>query len=612
MIMLSYGCKKEDAPISHSDSHIQVELEKKVRKNLERLSIGLQGAVNHYNQPTAKLDSDSNPVADIIYYESAKGLDGYYYVTYDRLIELSNENNLDLINLMDEAINEAYNLPDGTQTVTNILNPGLGIYNGDKYHVLIPFLADHLSKTEDIGGKIEVTTAEAESLTDSPNFAFVFNEDNYPVPQTDYSNNAVTLGQLDLSTATNWPTFINMVGVGNECIIDPANCNRHLRFCSASDPICDFCEITPSYTPGILPDNASTYGPDALNLQHLEVTIWLDYFDDAGGLLGNDTCYSDIDEWTDFYEFYGGTPYAVSIEEVPYESQDKYYANLYSLIGSNYYNYNSNNETMLKVEMPIRYINFAVLEGNSMSLCRRYINYHSYNEYDGGDGDNGEFGLAMGGVYKIQRLNMPPMYFAYPYGERWWYTQGPDMNVAAVSRIDFNSLCMNGEFEAIPEFSHYSDGGSEFEHGLDLLGLDKEVLISQHPGPIQAFWNSPKIFVGFVPVQPSSSPEAGNFIRYDVNDNTEGWTNSADLGGQNLIGQATKIGDNYILENILSESLNAGDQVTVRIEMTHSNNQTEVVYNTLTLQSDSPDGDINHVTLFLTGNIYEYDVKIYK
>jgi len=114
-------------------------------------------------------------------------------------------------------------------------------------------------------------------------------------------------------------------------------------------------------------------------------------------------------------------------------------------------------------------------------------------------GNEEVFGLARGGVYKIERLGMPPLYFTFPWNKNFWYDPDPDMRVVANANYDStcNTYDENGNVSMkgiIPEYNNYGSNDFAKEPGSDFSYIvfekDRNIVITTDFDEINDFWNN--------------------------------------------------------------------------------------------------------------------------
>ncbi len=479
------------------------------------LSIGLHGANNTVNQWNANQKKENTTsLAHIIYRECAKGLDGFYFAPYKRIVEAAQAEGIDLTELMNEAISAAYSLPD------SIDYAGEMIYDDEtKYYAFIPFLETISGIQINDMGSLEMDNATINGLSEDPLMGYLHLEDGYPMPGVEVDEDmyveqiqierSEALQKIAVITVIQGPTLVDCAHYRN------ANCGGtntndtyiHLKLCSASNPKCEFCGDNP-YDGALIPQD-NTFGVFPGPARHDEIYIWLDYDldDKTTHNLTTPECFNKAND--------------IMVEKcltdnIPVPIIDRYYALLEKVDGSGYFLVDKGN--ISKVDRPIEWhpknaqeCNGSEISVNDLFLCQRETIFKSLAEhraFSGGPNDNPyHFGLAQGGIYKLRRsFGLPPLYFAFPWNKSFWYIDGPDMRVFANMSYDQSCDDYDNNGNVIksgirPDYNNYSlNKFTDFSNST--FNKNKNIVITtDYYDEMYDFWvNVPGFWISFGPI----------------------------------------------------------------------------------------------------------------
>jgi len=108
----------------------------------------------------------------------------------------------------------------------------------------------------------------------------------------------------------------------------------------------------------------------------------------------------------------------------------------------------------------------------------------------------------MGGIFKVERLNMKPVYFAFPYGRFFWYFGGPDMRLligATLSSPACSTTICAGVTEDIDKVNeNYGTCGCLFcDFNIFNFPQPTDYIASTDKNTIINYWRDRIITVGF-------------------------------------------------------------------------------------------------------------------
>jgi len=280
-ILCFSGCKKENPKPQNEGSELTTQ---EIYYNIKMLSVGLHGANNIVNSRSKSSKTNATSLTDIIYKECAKGMDGFYFSSYNRIAEAAEAENINLTELMNLAISDAYGLPNSVDYAGDLIN------GEETYYAFVPFLKDISGAPENETGYLDVDETTLAGLTNEPLIGYMHLESNYPIPGVEVDDEmyveqieidkADALQRLVVTTVASGPMI--------ECDLYRAwGCNpntddvfpdphlKELRLCQASNPMCEYCGDNPYQATDI--PNLPPHQVNANGAMHSEIYIYLDY-----------------------------------------------------------------------------------------------------------------------------------------------------------------------------------------------------------------------------------------------------------------------------------------------------------------------------------------------
>lgn len=548
------------------------------QKNLKTLASGM------LELPSMKT------VSEIVYKEAIKGLDNYFFITFDKLFDEANKKGIDLKKELNENINRNNCWPFEKDNLTPMLKDNVINEQQFQYHIVVPLL-DKLSKKQ---------------LKETPAITYTFLEEQYPIPEVRRGNNEKRCPVIEVPfleeshAALHIPWWVIGVPIASQPIAMPCLSNisgtivscppfpKWIRNCAASGPQCEVC---PATNPASNTINRSCSVPGG-GLDEIKIVL-------KHPVNAQDNCFADFTPVPSTSTFLGN-----------YYDGSPNYATITALSGYNYYTWTTNNnvQTIQKLTYPIIDKNYqnmgGIQEGNVLTLCANRNTFNSYDEAIDPN-QNKRFGFGYGGIYKIERLNQLALYFAYPgYIKEYWFSDGPDL----YSCYEVNSPvgpCFSGKSQIKEDYNvptcNFCDNYNVFGVAFDQIVTD-ELSTS-----FVNYWKDNVITVGVG--KTTYRMKAGNFTDFNASNSSS----TCPPPSLTLACQLFKTNDiTYeVSKPFFSNQLyQTGDIFTVRVTATFSGG--EKIDECKDIQLVSGVTDYSDVLVYIRGKILNYQVDVYK
>jgi len=410
-------------------------------------------------------ESQNDTIKTLVYASCDLCVDSFYHIRYDSLIARAEKLGLPLKTRMNNQIGSYFDLPSADyvgKTLSTLW------YRGK----LIPALVTVLNYNNFVG---------TSNINDNPKLTYSNSPDGFPIPCLNCSGTN-EVSETDAETILTWIIIVNpfpwIISRDNIFI---CNCTAEL-----SPFISDRCQVcNPSFPIGGVPQIGT------VNLMGIEIKIQV-FVNDIGGIAAE-------------------TPPCLLVNPTGLNGESGGpYALLSYVPGVTYWH--RQGFSVVKAPNPIYDRNSdgfnSLKKGRFLSLCTSTTDFNSSDEQPGV-----RFALAMGGVYKLTRpgTNQIPLYFAFPYGHKFWYTQGPDMAVRYGDLIpiyppNFPNICPSGKREINEDYQtpgcEFCSTGYTVFSGLYPTELPTQpditkYLVSTDANFILDYWRDNAIVVGF-------------------------------------------------------------------------------------------------------------------
>ena len=603
-ILFNVSCQKEqeEAPPSSPAAQGTGNCVDKatVANHLQDLSYAFLEACNSLKRQNTKTDDAATreTVNKVIVRNAIRGLHGYYYITIGKLLNQCMEEGLD----MGALINAALVNNGGTNTQGMTLEQILADNNLNgislTYHIVVPYLDLLLGKQEGEDGAVEnVTTSDFEALgSQVPLTAYDIWDGHYPILGYKLEANGQIMGiNIEKAQAmSTYSAFVNAFPM-YECLLDGEYCGAVINNCAAISTCYDCLPESPV---GTLVD------VEAYSMMNHEIEIGLapwSYVEDNYPEISGDNmdCYETISFYTG-----GGEPVDFS-----------YYALLEAM--PNYFNYYVRGEigqigTIRKLENAIadrQNPMGGTVEGNILKLCDEVSRFNSWEEPPGA-----RFGLGHGGVYKLSRLGLPPLYFAFPYGAKIWFLQGPDMRIRFLYQKNDNTQCSGsgGIFDVAPVYNLGHDSFTPV--ASTTLLLNRDYLVTTDFDFIKNYWREKAIDIAFGTTNNMQSYRPENIITVSVN-TPQNSTAHPNIGPLVLTLSRLESGSGeqyYEVKKPFETPLPIGTTIIAHVYATYEGGSVINHYFTHTVSAlEGGSLELSQVSTVLRGKILAYQIDIY-
>lgn len=453
------------------------------------------GTIIKYNQPdkyipvlknflktlaVGLIDVSTNTIVkNVVYEQCASVVDSFYNINYSDLINKCNSRGLNLKASMNNKISNFFQLP-AKDYVDYILKRFWIL--GYKRMPLVAVPHYHHFNSQ--------------QFLDNPKLAYSFEEKSYPVPCLNCNG-----ATIDKATTESILTWLTVVGAPQWYYIN-GNPLIYITSCSGqlAPMINNRCMVCPSSTAGQIPQATGSFGTQG---HEIEITLG------SAGVRADDQCYSTFNVLQSYYPCLTcSLAYArlMRVGDMPYYYN--YYKNgsvlpagehlriskvAHPIYDREYYSYITLNHSHFP-DNDFSASNLNTLRGDVLSIC-------DVNTLFNGLGENVfRYGLAHG-LYRLDRpgINQKPIFFAFPYSQGIWFTQGPDMGIFYGTDYLAN-ICATGQ-EQIAEYyrteqCEFCNIGPQTMHPPITPGDVRKYIASTDYTTFYNYWSSSVISVG--------------------------------------------------------------------------------------------------------------------
>ncbi len=538
--------------------------------SLEYLSYGLIYA----NQQTV-----DNELARIVFENAAYGLDHYFWVSYDTLIQRCLDEKIDLIALMNEGIIEEYKLDETVDYVSSILKTNRFGEKNFTYHVLVPYLDSLVDKPLNDLHYLELTSGDLDDLTNvRPLTGFITTERTYPISGFEISGSDIVEASITKSEAKAGPLIISCGEIPIEDFIDGSDQWLVYLACAATTPLCDAC-LNP-----IPPEEIWQEGSGS-GLFNYEVELRLKDAIDPTGF----GCYTSM------------TPL------VQGQSASRY-ARLSKITEIDYYEGGSSG--LVRVNHPIIKPGINPTRYDEVTLCEEVnkicdaIGFNAVCE---------DYYALDYGIYKIQKLNLQPFYFVYTYAEQFWFVYGQDV------RIQYGNQTLSGDLQV--DCSDLQEIIEDYEEQGCLMcstnefAYPRKYISSSDLDFLLEYWNDEVFTVG---ITPENSWNVFDCSFYEFHaDNDPSFNSSCSnitagepstLGSQIL--QISSSSSFLPLRDNLPSVYQTTDKIAIHVEAEYPGANDIDSWATIELDASQPAWQ--RITMYFRGKIQNYTVTFYE
>lgn len=635
LFLTTFSACKRDEPITTVEPNSGIptslsEEDQQMYENLQMLSAGFLHTYQKIQKNYTNKNSDAETIMRLIFEQASRGLNEYYYVSFERLFAQAEEAGIPLEEMVNNSITTVFELPSGSNPLGDILD--VTEYNGNPtfYHFIIPFLHLHAGKEIQENYTMEkLTDGDIDELVgQAATGAYVLLESGYPIngitfdaPDGDSPTVDEFIALISKSEALSNPTMIIVSGPIDDCFIDSdaiGDCPTDEVFINFNDCINELstCATCPgsnvNYTNGI--NNISTNGLGNTQSHEFQFFYYPEYFAQ---------CFENSESNQPYF--------LLEAENTSWPIWIKQHVN------NGYYNIDALGEYPIIAQ--------SGEQGNKMKLC---INSNMAIDYNGSifpDGDNGSEQIPISGVSNfifkqgnedgdataqlasnnIYKLSIPgsdvlPIYMYFPMASGFWYND-PDSKLLYL--IDtFDESCVD-ELNKVEEFYHaQSNYFNEFSNYSNphryIFNTNKQVL--------ESYWEIPRLFVGF---ETGQTVNKLNSREYNVNTPNnavsipDNYELIAELSGDYLSGDYQT---NFNEPIVLNDNDSSPTEVAIHVSGVFKPKVTNVVGNavpfnyletmelTKTNSNNSSIQSFNTLSLYFSGIRagFNYDVSIYK
>ncbi len=555
-----------------------------IERDLEYLTYGLAMA-HHALYDTLAGGQLYNPISNIIYRKASRGVTDYYAATYEYIFNEAEAIGIELDTMMNAYIRAEYNISDSLNIVRQIL--ANNYHNGTYYsfHLVFPFLDNYVNLTPDsITELIPMTEAK-----------FALLNSKRPVWTWSYTDKSYPLDGYGVTGLGSWEELGDVMpsGLPRPMAVSAVTPLSTDLYITDDDMIieCNVEEILCKECPYIVTSEPLSDVGGASGTAHDEVVIILQ--DPA--VTDSRNCFNRSSIIT---EFNGEGPYAIlrSMEEFQY-----YYASP----GVEY-------RTLTIVDDPIE-SNISEKTGKYLTMCGPETILKVVGE------SGGDYNLARGGVYmlSIPSVTSEPVYFSYPFAERFWYNDGPDYKFRyLLSGIDGDACYIWPEYDDVTG----SKGWIQNTFSNNIFDPDNtRYLLTTNKDEILNYWKDNWVYVAISGPGGGSAIQLSNMIAAEAESSPEEPAVPEDLGALlgnlntidpvDYMGYTTKsfvIIDEFIDEEILYPFT----ELIIKIDAEFENGEVVNDYYYLTLSDESTSYKL--LRLFFRGALDNIEVSVYE
>jgi len=573
ILLINSSCTKEIINLQ-THENIFYRSTESIQVDLEILTYSLALSMSKFSD-TLPNGITYNPVLALAIQQASKGAEGYYAISYTKLLDLSEQISIELDNYMDTLICDSLGIPFFNGITRNILENN---FHNDKYytfHLVLPFLdqlANVLINPNNEG--ISLTNQKIIQLSrKTPYYGFIYeNYTEYPIPGLHVELDDLIESPIIHTLCYNNPVFIsvfdylpsNFYTISDYTIIGD---------CVMLENVCSEC---PSVNSNEELPNIEGVGPA------MDHEILIDFMNTANSI----TCFST----------------SPSVGAIPEET---IYAVVKSFPEFNYYYVSAGitKRSVKKVEMPL-YSFESDSYGNYLKICQTPAMFKVVGEAEGG----ASYSIAPGGIYSlsIPGATYDPVYFSFPFGQEIWYSNGPDMQINY--SLDWTTGFCDDYFDIT---GVKTTTKNEFYTHNILNPYSNENIVTTDFESLAEYWLDCNVSIG-ITTAGSQMALTDNFIEFYATTPTtpDVPTDLGTLIGElktNVVGADTwyEIKSNFIDD----EEINPGTQVILYVYATFENGEEIDAYQYLTLAANL--NPYTELRSYFRGKILNYNVKIY-
>lgn len=543
----------------------------RIRTSLAYLSVGLLKACDVENE-----------ILPLIYSNAALGVDHYFWVSYERLIEVCGENQIDLADLMNSAIIRQFELDESVDYVNTILKNNFLRKTNFTYHILIPYLDSILGLPLNDLQFLKIDRGDLQVLSNKmPIMAFTLGEKDYPIIGF-YNRNEINDTVVTKAIAKSSPVIISCGPIPYEELIDGDNWLVYIS-CAASTPLCDAC------LPSAEPEEIWQYAGSSGGLFNYEVEIKLTDAFDPWGTFG---CYADM----------------IPDPDVPNQAVSRY-ARLSKITAIDYFEGGAFG--LVRVQHPIIKPGINPQRYDEVTLCEevnRICDAVGFNQVC-----EDYFALDFG-IYKLERLNLQPFYFVYTYAEGFWYpSYGQDVRIIYGNQAPYGEVVICTEDKEIIVENYLEAGclmcySNQFDYPRKYIGSsDLDFLLG--------YWND-EVFT--VAITPSGSWNVFdcNYWEFDADNDPSFNVDCSNivtgvpgtLGSQIL--QISSTPSYFPLRDNHPNVYLPTDKIAIHVEADYVG--ANDIDQWATIELDTTSLDYSRVAMYFRGRINDYTVTFYE
>lgn len=524
-------------------------------------------------------------IKNYVYNSCAMAVDSFFHIDVAALIDSCEGGEIDLKTEMNEKIADFFSLSE-RDYVDYILKRFWVMGYKRKPMIAVPHY-HHFTSTQ---------------LEDDPKLGYAYEEQSYPIPCLNCDS--ATIDKAGTEAHVTWLVLVqpapwyyingNPLVYISSCLVSMNNIN------------CQQCSTTTSG-----PIGPGT-GP---SMQHHEFELTLGQSElGVPAVMMDDGCYGVITPTPSYYP-------------PPNTNGTMGYARLTGINNLPFYKYyalpNQDIRVIKKEPHPIvdrlynSYwtLNTAItntnnwLPGDILTIC------HTNPLFNTPGGDQCRYALAHG-LYRVDRpgTNQKPLYFAIPFAEGIWFTQGPDMSIFYASYAVSNT-CPTGLSEITDDYftqiCEFCNVGA-----ISIASNIKKYIASTNASEILNYWSAPVVSVGFR-THTSTTPAGGsntpglNLHDFTAINNPTPCTPSGTLVVQLTLSSS---GEYEVSKNFDSNATFAPNTaLTIHVIANYKDGKSINECRTVTLISNDPSQPtlpFRNIVLNVRGNIKDYNSSV--
>ena len=573
-ILLLTNCSKDITELQTVNGNSDLRSAASIKSDLGVLTKSLAESMSYYND-TLPSGITYNPVLKIVLEQCSKGAEGYYAISYEKLLNTCDELEIPIEDNMDTLICQYRAITFASGTTRNIINNNYHLGQYYKFHIVVPYL--HLLANESIiqyAETIEVSNNKLNSISKkTPYFGFIYNNyEDWPISGLHVEEDDLIESEISGTLCYDNPVLISVFDFlpSNFYTLDDYTI---INDCIMLENICREC---PPVNTNVELPNIAGAGPA------MDHEILIDFVNTANSI----QCFST-------------SPTIVPIPE------NTTYAVVKAFPEFNYYFVSNgvDKRSVKKVDLPL-YSFESLKYGDYLKICQTPAMFKVVGEAEGG----ASYSIAPGGIYSltIPGATFDPVYFAFPFGQEIWYSNGPDMQINY--SVDWTAgtcdefLDVTG-VKTTTKSDFYINNIISPNSNLNIVTTDFEALSN--------YWLDCNVSVG-ITTAGSQMTLIDNFIEFYATTPTTPVA-PADLGS--LLGElkTSVVGaDTWydIKANFIDElEISPGTQVILHVFATFENGEEINEYQYLTLEDNI--NPYTEVRSYFRGKILDYNVKVY-